>query len=264
MDFSFIEDPEERAKAEEAYKKSVEDAIAKEVNGLKDKNTTLIEEKRLVSDKLAESLALSDGLDLDQAREALKLLEKTKRKDLLEDGKLDEYIQAEVQTKQREIESKFSTQLDVAMQENVKVTETATKYEGLFKNKIMEDNLRDVALDSGCKADPEVIRDIVNRGKSVFSLNTEENGIEAKNADGSFKKSEDGEKILTPEAWIDDLKKKCPYYFPDSNGTGASGGKGGGGGGGAGDDLQDQITAAAADGNMELFTELRRKQGASY
>ncbi len=263
MNFDWIEDPEQRAKAEADYKASLEAAVEKEVGGLKDKNTTLIEEKRAVTDKLAESLALTEGLDLEQAKEALKLLEKTKRKDLLEDGKLDEYIQAEVQTKQREIESKFSTQLDVAMQENVKVTETATKYEGLFKNKIMEDNLRDVALDSGCKADPEVIRDIVNRGKSVFSLNAEENGIEAKNADGSFKKSEDGDKILTPEAWIDDLKKKCPYYFPDSQGTGASGG-GNGGGGSASDDLQDQITAAATSGNMELFTELRRKQGAQF
>jgi hypothetical protein len=209
-------------------------------------------------------MAKVEGMDIDKAKEALALLEKTKQKDLLEEGKLEEYVQAQVQTKQREIESKFSTQLELALQEKDKIATVASKYEGLFKNKIMEDNLREVALKSGCKADAEVIRDIVVRGKQVFALNADETGIEAKNADGSFKKSRDGDKILTPEAWLDDLKKICPYYFPESAGTGASGGGTGGTGGKGGDDLQDQITAAAASGNFELFKKLRKKQGAKY
>jgi len=263
MDFSWITDPEQRAKTEADYKASLEAEIAKEVDGLKSKNATLIEEKRATNDKLAETLAKVDGVDLEKAKEALALLEKTKQKDLLEEGKLEEYVQAQVQTKQREIEAKFSSQLDVALQEKDAVSATANKYESLFKNKIMEDNLREVALKSGCKADAEVIRDIVVRGKQVFALTGDETGIEAKNPDGSFKKTFDGDKILTPEAWVDDLKKICPYYFPESSGTGAQGG-GSGGGGGSSDDLQDQITAAAADGNMELFKKLRNKQGAKF
>lgn len=263
MDFSFIEDDEQRAKAEEAYKESVQKAVDTEVAGLKNKNAELIEEKRKASETLEEYKARTEGLDLEKAKEAMELLEKTKRKDLLEDGKLDEYIQAEVQTKQREIEAQFSSQLDVTQQELAATVETATRYEALYKNKIMEDNLREVALKSGCTPDAEVIRDIVGRGKQVFSLNADETGIEAKNADGSFKKTLDGDKILTPEAWVDDLKKTCPYYFPASHGTGASGG-GAGKGGGGGADLKDRIQAALDAKDMNLFRELRKKQGASF
>lgn len=260
MDFSWITDPEQRAKAEADYKKSLDEAIAKEVEGLKGKNNELIEEKRRANESLAEYKARMEGIDIDKAKEALALLEKTKRKDLLQDGKLDEYIAAEVQTKQREIERQFSTQLEVALNEKDKIAQTATKYESLFKNKIIEDRLRDVAMKSGCTPHAEIIADIITRGKAVFALNQDENGIEAKNSDGSFKKSMDGDKILTPEAWMDDLKKVCPYYFPSSTGTGASGGSSSSKGGK--DDLQERINQAVADGNMELFRELRKKQGA--
>lgn len=262
MDFSWIEDPEQRAKAEADYQESLKSAIDVEVAGLKNKNNELIEEKRKATESLAEYKARTEGIDLEQAKEALALLEKTKRKDLLEDGKLDEYIQAEVQTKQRDIEAQFSSQLDVAKQENLVVTEKAVKYESLYKNKIMEDRLREVAMKSGCKPEAEIIRDIVTRGKSVFSLNGEEDGIEAKNPDGSFKKTVDGDKILTPDAWMDDLKRQCPHYFPESTGTGASGGASGAGKGG-GSDLDAQIKAALDDGNMALYRELRKKQGAT-
>lgn len=263
MDFSWIEDPEQRAKAEAEYKTTLEKAVGEEVAGLKSNAEKLKGEKIKIAEALEELKAKSEGVDLDKAKEALALIEQTKQKDLLEEGKLEEYVQAQVQTKQREIEAQFSSQLDIALQEKDSITQTATKYETLFKNKIMEDNLREVALKSGCKADAEVIRDIVVRGKQVFALTTDETGIEAKNADGSFKKTMDGDKILTPDAWVDDLKKICPYYFPESAGTGAAGG-GGGGKTGTSDDLQDQITAAAASGDMELFTKLRRKQGAKY
>ena len=260
MDFSWITDPEQRAKAEADYKKNLEEAVAKEVEGLKGKNNELIEEKRRANETLAEYKSRIDGVDIDKAKEALALMEKTKRKDLLQEGKLDEYIAVEVQTKQREIEKQYSTQLEVTLAEKDKIAEIATKYEQLFKNKIIEDRLRDVAMKSGCKPHAEIITDIITRGKMVFALNPNEDGIEAKNFDGSFKKSMDGDKILTPEAWMDDLKRVCPYYFPESTGTGATGGSSSAKGGK--DDLQERINKAVADGNMELFRELRKKQGA--
>lgn len=260
MDFSWIADPEQRAKAEADYAASVQALVAKEVEGLKNKNNELIEEKKSVAERLTTIMSQVDGLDLAKAKEAMDLLEKTKRKDLLEDGKLDEYIQAEVQTKARKIEAQFSSQLEVALQDNEKIAEKAGRYESLFKNKIIEDALRTVAMGSGCKIEPAIIEDIIYRGKRVFNLNADESGIEAKNADGSYKKTKDGDKILTPDAWAEDLKKECPHYFPPSQGTGASGG--GSGKSGGSDDLSEKIKAALDAGNMELYRELRKKQGA--
>jgi len=260
MDFSFIKDPEERAKAEADYKDSLEAAIATEVNGLKLKNADLITEKQAAKDSLADQIAKTEGIDIEKAREAMALVEKTKQKDLLEEGKLEEYILAKVQNKEREIKNEYASQLEVSNQERDSITETAVKYEGLFKNKIMEDNIREVAMKSGCKPDEEVIRDIVTRGKTVFSLNGDESGIEAKNEDGSFKKSLDGNKILTPEAWIDDLKKQCPYYFPESNGTGAAGESSFKSGGG--NALAEQISQALQNKDYDLYRVLRKKQGA--
>lgn len=261
MKFNFIEDLEQRTKAEADYKVSLEEAIATEVNGLKLKNADLITEKQAAKDSLADQIAKTEGIDIEKAREAMALLDKTKRKDLLEEGKLDEYIQVEVQNKQREIEKQYSSQLEISNQERDSITKTAVKYEGLFKNKIMEDNIREVAMKSGCKPDEEVIRDIITRGKTVFSLNGDESGIEAKNEDGSFKKSIDGDKILTPEAWIDDLKKQCPYYFPESNGTGASGESSFKSGGS--NALAEQISQALQNKDFDLYRVLRKKQGAN-
>lgn len=228
MDFSWIEDIEQRAKAEADYKASLEAEINAQVEGLKNKNNELLEEKKTVAEKLAQMNEKIEGVDLDRAREVLALLENNKRKDLLEKGNIDEIILAEVQTKEREIKAEFSSQLEIALQENKQVSEIATKYEGLYKKKIMDENLRREAIKSGCENTESIIQDIIMRGRQIFALNSDETNIEAKNEDGSFKKTQDGDHILTPSAWLEDLKKVCPHYFPASISTGAAGGAGGG------------------------------------
>lgn len=266
MDFSFIEDPELRAKAEADYAESLKTAIDTEVMGLKTKNEQLILEKKTASDSLAEQMALADGIDLEAARDAMNLLEKTKRKDLLQDGKLDEYIMAEVQTKEREIQNKYQSQLEIATQERDAIAQSADKYSALYRNKIIEDSLRGVAMKSGCTPDAEIINDIISRGRGVFALDGSETNIEAKNSDGTYKKTADGDKILTPEAWMEDLKKQCPYYFPASLGTGANGGgNNSNNNNDNGEDLiQKKIAQALDAGDMKLYRALRKEQGAGF
>lgn len=259
MDFSWITDPEQREKAEADYKASLEEAINAEVSGLKSNNEKLLNEKKIIAQKLEETNTSLDGVDIEKAKEMMALLEKNKKKDLFENGKLDEYVMAEVQTKEREIKAEFTSQIEIANENIDKITLVAEKYEGLYKNKIIEDAIRTVAMKSGCIANEAVIQDIIMRGKNDFNLNAEESGIEAKNPDGTMKKNINGDQLLTPDVWMDDLKKVCPHYFPASIGTNANGGSSGSRTS-AVKNIDAKIVEAAKKGDMALYRELTDKK----
>lgn len=259
MDFSWIEDTDQRAKAEEDYKKSIQEALDKEVQGLKNKNTELLEEKRAAAEKLEEIKMKTEGLDLDKAKEIMEKFKESERENLIKNGKVEELVQAAVQNRERELEGKYQSQLETITAEKEAVSSSAQKYEKLYKNKIIEDALRTVAMQSGCHVQESVIQDIIMRGKKVFSLNSEENNIIAMKSDGSLQKTKDG-KILAPEVWAEELKEQCPHYFPASSGTGASG-SGSSAGTNSSDALQRRAQKALAEGNMAEYNKIRKEQG---
>ncbi len=123
-------------------------------------------------------------------------------------------------------------------------------YEGLYKTKMVEDALRDAAVEA--KIRPEAITDVLLHGRNIFSL-SEDGSIEARDAENKLRKTID-DKVLTTSNWIEGLKKSSPHYWPGSKGAGAEGG------GGGGDDLAGAIQRAADSGNHTEYRRLRKKQ----
>ena len=251
--FDFIEDEELRAKAieaadseikemKESLNQSVQEQINEAVAGLKAKNEELIGEKR----RIQEVLKNFEDIDPKKAREALQFLENNEDAQLIKDGKIDELIEKRTSQLRSDYEKQLE-ELQTILGEHSKKAET---YESLYKSKVIEDTLREVALSA--KVRSEAVSDILLRGKMIFQLG-EDGSLEARDNDGNLVKTEDG-KILTPTNWIESLKSDAPHYWPQSEGAGFHG-KGGNVG-----DSNAALIRAAEKGDMKEYRRLREKQ----
>jgi DNA-directed RNA polymerase subunit F len=187
--------------------KKIEEATA----GLKNKNQELLNEKK----KIQETLKDFENIDPEKAKEALNFLETNAEAQMIKEGKIDELLEKRTSN----LKSEYETQLEEISQ---KLEETSTKsqtFENLYKNKMIEDGLREAALQA--KVRPEAIDDIILRGSREFALG-EDGSIESRDKDGKLRKTAD-DKILTPYNWIDSLKKSHPHYWPESQGVGLRG-----------------------------------------
>ena len=254
MDFEFIQDEELRNKAIEEFNKTLNAKIQEEVSGLKRKNEELLGEKKSVQQKLEEYNKKLEGIDIEEAKKVLEQNKKQQKKQMLEDGRDEDYLKLEIQNRVSEIERDYLTRLEAESEAKKQATEKANKYESMYKDKVLTDKLRETALKSGCLATPAVLEDICNRGKQVFSLNAKEDNIEARDADGNLRKTEDGSMILTPETWIASLKSQYFHYFPPSESTGS---KGTTRGGSNREDILERMAVASREQNMTEYRRLR-------
>lgn len=248
-DFTFIEDETLRTKVEEAHKTSmdtltatIDEKINEATSGLKGKNEELLGEKK----KIQKVLKDFEDLDPEKAKEALKFLEENEYAQMIKDGKVDEIIEKKTSQMRSDHEAavgELTTQLSEA-------SNSGKLYKNMYEKKIIEDNLRKVALDAGVR--PEAVGDILMRGLSVFSLDEKE-GVEARDREGKLVKTGD-DKVLTAKLWIDKFKTSAPHYFPESESAGAFGGKKGR------DDLNVAITTAAKKGDMAEYRRLKAKK----
>ena len=220
MDFSFIEDEQVRKQAEEQFKSTLEEKINQEVDGLKRKNEELLNEKKMTQKQFEEFKSQYNDIDVEKAKEAMALLNDSKKKQLLEDNKLDEYIQAEIQSRTSDIEKKYQKEKEEIELQTNSFAEKATKYEQLFKNKMVDDELTNVALKLGIKND--AIEDFVEIGRKQFKYDESEGKATAKDENGNYIKTDDG-KFLTPSEWGEQQKTRRSYWFPESYGMNASG-----------------------------------------
>jgi hypothetical protein len=245
MDFSFIEDPEMRAKAEQEYQESikaaVEENVAKaveaEVSGLKAKNEELLTEKK----KLMENFK---DLDPEKAKEALKFLEENEEARLIQEGKFEEIVEK----KTSQIKSDYEAR-QIELQKQIEDLQgTSTKYKTMFETKVVEDTVRETALKAGVR--PEALTDVLMRGNQIFSLG-EDGSVEARDMQGNLVKIDDI--VMTPDNWVKSLKESAPHYWPPSQSAGASGASGNAG------DVMKKLADLAAKGNMVEYRKLRKK-----
>ena len=246
-DFTFITDETLRSQVEAAHKadveelnKSVDSKITEAVDGLKVKNQELLDEKK----KVQASLKAFDGLDVTKAKEALAFFESNP------DAKLNK----------EELVQKYTSQLrsdhEAKVNELVGTLEEtrgqANTFKTLYETKMTDDQLTQAAI--AAKVRPDAIAAILLQGRGVFTLSKEDGMLEARDADGKLKKTEDG-KVLTPQIWFDNLKKAQPFFWPGSEGAGF-----GGSGGGSDGDMTAALNRAAASGNMVEYRRLREVQ----
>jgi len=251
--FDHIKDDDLRKQTIEAHEAMVKETkesllsdmdkkIEEATSGLKNKNQELLNEKK----KIQETLKDFENIDPEKAKEALNFLETNAEAQMIKEGKIDELLEKRTSN----LKSEHEAQLQELSQ---KLEETSTKsqtFESLYKNKVIEDGLREAALQA--KVRPEAIDDIILRGSREFSLG-EDGSIESRDKDGKLRKTVD-EKILTPYNWIDSLKKSHPHYWPDSQGAGLRGRQFS-----DANDYTAALAEAAAKGDMKTYRKLRAK-----
>lgn len=245
-DFTFITDETLRGQVEAAHKadveelnKSLESKVAEVTDGLKIKNSELLNEKK----KIQESLKTWEGVDPIKAKEAIAFFDNNP------DAKLNK----------EELVQKYTSQL--RSDHEAKVTELvgtleetkgqANLFKNLYETKMVDDQLTQAAL--AAKVRPDAVAAILLQGRGVFTLSKEDGSLEARDSEGKLKKTADG-KVLTPQIYFDEMKKTQPFFWPGSEGGGF------GAGGGKDGDMNDALARAAKSGDQKEYRRLRDLQ----
>ena len=251
--FDYIEDPDLRQKAIDEFTTSLEaekstftttlqSEIDKATSGLKASHSKLLDEKKKLQERF-------QGItNPEEALQALKLISENEEMQMIRDGKFDEVVQRRLSTKLTEFEEQ-TKELNTKLEMN---EVSSAKYKGMYVDLIIDNNIRKAAAKAGVL--PAALEDVLNKGRNLFSVADDEKSVESRDHNGKLRKTED-EKVLTPENWIEGLKKTSPHYWPLSQSAGFIPG-----GGGSSDDLEVRIEAAASAGNTKLFRELRDQQ----
>jgi len=193
------------------------------INDFRDNNISLTKKADLMDDmtsKLAvlqEAMKGYDGIDAEQAREALTKMQAIEDKKLIDSGDLDKLLGQRTDRMRQDYEGK-TTALE-------KLVETLTGDRDTFKNKLTE-----VTIDSSLqRAVSEVaiprqgaMRDILSRGKDTWSLNDEGNAV-PRGGDGNVIYGTDGKKALSMTEWAQGLLQEVPHLFEANSGGGAGG-----------------------------------------
>lgn len=253
MDFSFVEDNDLRTKLEAAYVQEQEtmkekaesllnERLEEATTGLKNKVNELLSEKKKLQEKYG------DIKDPQAALDALKFLQEDEMARLLKEGKFEEVLERRTATLKSDYEAKLTE-----MNSNFEaVQERANTYEGMYKTKMVEDALRNAAIKA--KVRPEALTDIILRGNTIFSLGDDNKTVEARDSNGKLLMNSDGTTILTPDAWVNDLKVTARHFWPDNESARFNPNNG------DMSDLDAAIAAAANKGDSAKYRELRAKR----
>lgn len=240
LDFSGIDVPpevQEQLNAQEAAN------IAKEVGGLKSKNEEIMGKYQSTK----ERLTAYDGIDPEKTRKILSDLEKDQDLQMLKDGKLDELVEKRT----NDIKLKFDDEKKGLTTNLEQITGERDTYKTQLEQHVVGSAVGKVALDA--KALPTALDDITRRAMDIFQV-TENGELEARNADGTLMKTEEGD-LLTPARFIEGLKASAPHYWPPSQGGGLTGD-----GDESGSDLEKRMAKAADEGDMETYEKLRKQR----
>jgi hypothetical protein len=193
------------------YKRLENGKYQLDVDGAVDK--TRLDEFRSNNVALQQQIDKYKDVDPTKYKELMAIQQKVQEKELLEKGEVETLVNLRVKTMREELEAQLNestSKLNVA-------NSTLTT--------LMIDNVvKTAALKAGIH--PTAIDDVTARARMVFQI---ENGNPVpKGADGKLIYDKTGEKPISVDYWLQDLKKAAPHLFVGSFGGGASGGGGSG------------------------------------
>jgi len=191
----------------------IDQQVADQVSGLKNKNNSLIGSEKA----LKEKLAAFEGIDPVAVRSILQRFSNDEEAKLISEGKIDEVL-----TKRTDrMRGDFDTKLKAA-------NERADKAEGISKrycDRVLGDSIRSAALKAG--ALPGATDDFIFRSKGMFTLGEDGEAV-AVDKDGNVMLGKDGKSPLSPLEWAESLKEVAPHLWAAAAGTGAGEHKNGG------------------------------------
>ncbi len=161
-----------------------------------------------LENKVKELEKKYEGIDVDEARELLKISKQLKEKKLLDAGKVDELVAERVKELKAEHDKKTKDLTDK--------NETLTR--ALEVEKI-DNGIMAAATKAGVR--DTAIPDVLNRLRSVFKL--VEGKVTPVGPDGKTIWGKDGVTPQTMEEAIAGLSTTAAHLFAPSNGTGSSG-----------------------------------------
>lgn len=191
-------------------------ALKDEIARLRNHNSKLLDEKK----QIQASLKKFEGIDPENVKKMMSVLDSNEEAKLLADGKLDEVVNKRTEKLRIDYEKLKSDFAEYKSDSEKRDSAWKQKYAG----KVIETELRREA--ERAKVVPEAIDDVISRARGIFSLD-EDGKIEARDSDGNIVTVK--KKALNPEVFISQLKENAPHFWPKSQGAGASGGTGNGG-----------------------------------
>lgn len=162
---------------------------------------------------LQQQLDKLKDVDPVKYRELIAIQKKVEEKQLIEAGEVDKVVNLRVGAMREELETKVAT------------AETALNAaQSQLTLLLIDDAVKDSAVKNGVL--PTAIEDIVFRARGTFVL---EDNVPVPKVAGKVVYGKDGTTPMTPDEWIQGLKKTAPHLFQGVRGSGAGGGHGLGG-----------------------------------
>ena len=225
-------------------KAEVEALIAAQTKALKEQNEKVIGEKRKAAERLEALQKQYEGIDPDAVKRIMASAEQDDEAKLLSTGKLDDVIKMRLDKIQRDLNAKIAGQ----EQQTAKERERADAAEARYKTTLIKNALRDAASRAGVRA--AAIEDVLARANGLFTLD-DEGEVIRRDRDGDLV-LQDG-KPYSPKDFMTELKEKAPHFWPESKGAGLTGNTSG-----LGKDAQQELTRAAAKGDMTAYRKARK------
>jgi hypothetical protein len=101
------------------------------------------------------------------------------------------------------------------------VSERTAEIQGRLNRTLVEKTITEVAVSRHVRK--KAIPDVITRAQTVWSIG-DDGGLVASTPDGGRAYHPDGDRPLSPDAWLDGLRTTAPHLFEASTGGGASGG----------------------------------------
>jgi len=189
--------------------KAFQAMLDKEVQGLKKKNSELIDKEK----KLKEQMSQYDGVDVEKIKALQKQIETNEEMRLLSEGKTEEVVTRRVEAMKRDFDANLAAR-------DSKLSE----YEKMLKDK--EDRLASLVIDGqvreayvGLDFDPEALDYALSQARSTFIMNEEGKAI-PRDDHGSLIFGKDGKTPISAREWLEGLAEKKKFLRKQSAGAG--------------------------------------------
>lgn len=194
----------------------IDAAVGEAVEGLKRKNSEVIQANK----QLKEQLAQFEGIDPQAVSAMLKRFADDEEAGLIKSGKFDEVLNKRTERMQQD----FAKQLKGK-------EELLTRKEQAVR-KLADRALSEAIVKAASKAGalPDALDDIVLRAKaSGWAVNDDGDVVAIR--DGEVILGKDGKTPLSPMEWAETLRENAAHLWPKAQGAGATGSGSGGGSG---------------------------------
>lgn len=176
----------------------------------------ILQEKREIEQQFKGIKSKLDpfGGDVDKAVEVMSKVEDSELKDLLKEGKFDDFKQKVNDSVAKQYQRKLKEYEDAVKERDDRLS----GYDEKLKSLTIDREITELAAKNNVHA--SALEDLKNRARNVFSLDNDSMKVVAIDPETQLPMN------MTPESWIEDLKESAPHFFPASTGTGSKGSPG--------------------------------------